>query len=127
MSWRRKRGDGQGTPLRRAFEQTIGRVEEAKRSLVAVVPAGRAPGTPLADSLIAFEDGLRAAHDAMPAWRSDDTSEVWARCDAAIGEALDRAERLRLAAPELDYESLVMTLGRLLEPLEAFEDADRAL
>ncbi len=126
MPWRRKR-ESEPSPVRRAFEETVERVEEAKRALVAVVPAGRAPGSPLADSLIAFEHGLRVARESMPPWHSDETAAAWERCNEGISEALERAERVRLAAPALDYESLVMTLGRLIEPLEAFEDADSLL
>lgn len=127
MPWRPKRERVDEDPLRRAFHETVVRVEEAKASLVAVVPAGRAPGAPLADSLVAFEEGLRAAEASMASWQADSSAEIWERCRTGIREALERAEKLRLAAPTLDYESLVMTLGRLIEPLEALEEADRGL
>ena len=127
MPWRRKRERSDEDPLRRAFHETVDHIEEAKASLVAVVPAGRAPGAPLAESLVAFEEGLSAAEVSMASWRTDSTEGIWERCRRGIREALERAEKLRLAAPTLDYESLVMTLGRLMEPLDIFEEADREL
>ena len=124
MLRRRKRDGEEVGPLRRAFDETVALVEEAKSSLVAVVPAGRAPGAPLADSLVAFEEGLNAARESLGSWPAG-SKDVHDRCAAAIDEALRRAEKLRVEAPQLDYESLVMTLGALLAPLETFEEADR--
>ena len=37
------------------------------------------------------------------------------------------AERLRLEAPALDFESLVMVLKDLIAPLDVFSDAARLL
>jgi len=104
----------------------IALVEAAKASLVAVVPAGRAPGRPFADALLAFDEGLRAARDAIAEWRGL-PDELRRRCEAGIVESLRRAERLRLEAPSLDYEALVQTLAMLMEPLEVFEEAERGL
>lgn len=126
MLRRRKRETGDAGPLRRAFDETVAIVEEAKASLVAVVPAGRAPGAPLADSLAAFEEGLKAARDSLESWPGG-ADEARDRCRHGVDEALRRAEKLRLDAPELDYESLVMTLGALLAPLDAFEESDRSI
>ena len=63
----------------------------------------------------------------MPGWRDARTEDVWTRCDAGIRVALERAERLRLDAPPLDYEALVASLGDLIAPLEAFEEAERSV
>jgi hypothetical protein len=112
---------------REAFDAVLADVERAKAALVAAVPAGRAPGTPLADAVLGFEESLRRAMDRMPGWHRDVVDDVWRECDRALRTVLAGAEWLRLEAPPLDHEGLVMTLGRLLDPLEAFEDADRAL
>lgn len=93
---------------------------------MAVVPAGRARGRPFADALLAFDEGLRSARDAIAEWRGA-PDELRRRCDAGIVESLRRAERLRLEAPSLDYEALVQTLAALMDPLEVFEEAERAL
>jgi hypothetical protein len=91
----------------------LARIERAKADLVSAVPSPRGvPPRPLAEALVAFEEGLRdaVASPDMPApWR------------AAVEEALRRAERLRLEAPALDYEGLVEVLADLMAPLEALE------
>ena len=91
----------------------LARIERAKADLVSAVPSPRGvPPRPLAEALVAFEEGLRdaAASPDLPApWR------------AAVEESLRRAERLRLKAPALDYEGLVEVLADLMAPLEALE------
>jgi exonuclease VII small subunit len=112
---------------RRAFSEVVERLEDGKMALVSAVPTARADGTPLAEALHAFEDALRQARDAMHQWRSVETESTWWACSAALDEAGRRAERLRLEAPSLDYEGLVMTLGDLIAPLEVFADAARRI
>lgn len=91
----------------------LARIERAKEDLVSAVPSPRgAPGRPLAEALLAFEEGLREA--AL-------TADEPARWRAAVEEALRRAERLRLNAPELDYEALVAELAHLLDPLDQLD------
>ena len=70
---------------------------------------------------MAFEERLRDAADLLAGSAADATRERFA---AGIAEALRRAERLRLDAPALDYESLVSVLADLIEPLDVFADAD---
>lgn len=103
----------------------IERVEAGKRELVAAVPSPRGvPGRPLAEALLGFEASLREARRRMGGWRRPEHEEVWRACRDAIVEALRRAERLRLAAPAVDYEGVVGALSDLLAPLEAFGDAE---
>jgi hypothetical protein len=105
----RRRASGQPSPLDRA----VARIERAKADLVSAVPSPRGiPGRPLADALLAFEEGLREVTISL------DEPSVWR---AAVDESLRRAERLRLAAPALDYEGLVEALADLMEPLEAVD------
>lgn len=101
-------------------------VEVAKRELMTAVPSPRGvPARPLAEALLAFEEGLRSARQAMS---DGNLSEAVRRsCGAAVDDALGRAERLRLEAPVLDYEGLVAVLGDLIAPLDAFADAERTL
>jgi len=82
---------------------------------------------PLADALHAFERGIAEAAGLMDAWRTEETEGAWQACRAALDEAARGAERMRLDAPSLDFESLVLALGDLIAPLEAFGEADRAL
>jgi hypothetical protein len=109
MFGRRDRAREQPSPV----EPVLAMIERAKANLVSAVPSPRGvPGRPLAEALLAFEEGLSDAAGSpnVPApWRS------------ALDESLRRAERLRLDAPELDYEGLVEVLAGLLAPLEALE------
>ncbi len=82
---------------------------------------------PLAEALHAFETGLAEARKAMPGWRRPETEGLWTKCLGSLDEAAARAERLRLDAPPLDYESLVAVLDDLMAPLETFAEAADAL
>jgi hypothetical protein len=125
LRWKRNRGD----PERRvpAFAAVLDGVERAKGALVAAVPSARAPGHPLADALFSFEAGLREAADGMDAWRNDAVSQVWVACGDGLAESLRRAERLRLDAPDLEFESLIAIVADLIAPLDAFEQAEERL
>jgi hypothetical protein len=105
----------------------VERIERGKGALVSAVPGRRSEGTPLAEALHAFESALREARDAMEAWRTPETEEAWRACSAALGEAAGKAERLRLEAPSLDFEGLVMVLSDLIAPLDPFADAARGM
>ncbi|HZA26901.1 MAG TPA: hypothetical protein VE915_04520 [Actinomycetota bacterium] len=118
---------GQRMDTRGAFSAVVDRVEHGKAALVSAVPTARAEGTPLAEALHVFEEALRQARDQMHDWRTPETESFWWACSQALDEAKRRAERLRLQAPSLDYEGLVMTLGDLIAPLDAFGDAARQL
>jgi hypothetical protein len=63
----------------------------------------------------------------MPAWRRPETEEQWHRCEGALGDALDRAEQLRLEGSPAIYEELIGEVGDLLDPLEAFAGASAAV
>jgi len=115
------------SPHRVAFEAAAARIEAAKDALLAGVPAPRREPVPLADALHAFERGIAEAAVLMDAWRTEETEGAWQACRAALDEAARGAERMRLDAPSLDFESLVLALGDLISPLEAFGEADRAL
>jgi len=106
----RRRGSRQPSRL----DQVLARIERAKADLVSAVPSPRGiPGRPLAEALLAFEEGLRDATASL------DETDDWR---AATDESLRRAEKLRLEAPALDYEGLVEALADLMEPLETLED-----
>lgn len=111
--------------VRAAFSEVVERIEHGKDVLVSAVPTARARGTPLADALHAFERALDQARSRMSGWRTEETEESWQACSLALDESAERAERFRIEAPSLDYEGLVMTLGDLIAPLDAFSDAAR--
>lgn len=106
-----------------SFRRTLSLVEEAKETLSAAAPGGRAAGVPLAEALAGFEQGLREAYASMPSWRRPQVMEAWTACRLSLEEAGRRAERFRLADPPEGYEQLYGELGDLMEPLDAFADA----
>jgi hypothetical protein len=109
---------------RRAFEALVPTLERAKVALTECVPGTRLPGRPLAESLLEFEEGLRAVRPRMPDWRAPELEDAWRRADAGLEEALTRAERVRTQAPEpRGFEGLIALVGELLAPLEVFAGA----
>jgi len=107
--------------LAHGFHLVVEHVERAKGALVSAMPSARRAGTPLAEALHVFETEIAAARERMPGWHG----ERWAECDHALALAAGGAERLRLEAPALDFEGLVMVLGDLIAPLDVFAEAER--
>jgi hypothetical protein len=107
-----------------AFRGVVARVERGKSALTEAVPTTRLPGRPLGDVLLEFEDELREALREMPSWRTARLEGVWLRCVDALEASLGLADRLRVAAPaHQGFEALIWTIGDLLDPLDALEEA----
>ena len=126
---RKRGGQASAEALRAAvaFRKVLRSVEEAKETLLLGVPSGRAARMPLAESLAAFEQGLREARAGMDSWRIPDVETEWVACDRALGRSAERAERFRLEAPTEAYEEVVSHLDEILDPLDAFAAAARRL
>lgn len=108
------------------FRAAVEPLERGKAALTESVPGTRLPGRPLTDTLLEFEEGLREADAAMPAWRVPELEHEWLAGNEAIRDCLARAERLRLEAEgPVGFEALIGTIGDLMAPLEAFEAAER--
>lgn len=124
--FRRKRLPAELEEAYAAFRATVDPLERGKAALTESVPGTRLPGRPLAETLLEFEESLREAETGMAAWRAPDVAQVWEACGEAIRTCLAMAERMRLDAemPE-GFEALIGTIGDLMAPLEAFEDAER--
>jgi hypothetical protein len=104
------------------FASVLALVERAKEELVSALPSPRGvQRVPLAEALFRFERDLGYAVEEMEGRRR--AGDVWRAWRDALDESLGRAERLRLEAPELDYEGLVAVLAELIDPLEAFAEA----
>jgi hypothetical protein len=123
---RKRRGSPEAPSIARGFALVAGHVDRAKAALLESVPSPRGvPGRSPAEALLEFEGAIRDAVESMDGWRAAETEGAWNECRDALGDALAGAERLRLEAPPLDYESLVTVLGDLMDPLHAFDEADR--
>jgi hypothetical protein len=111
----------------RALRACIDAVGRGKDALTSAVPGPRRPGRPVAEALLDFEGALGEARSAMPAWRVGEAEWTWRSCSDALRESARMAERLRIEAPALDFENLVMVLKDLMAPLDAFDDAARLI
>jgi hypothetical protein len=125
--FRRKRRQPADPGLHDRFMSCLVLVEEAKERLLAAVPSARRRGVTPAEGVMGFELSLREAQGAMSGWLDGTIGAEWDACDAALREALHRAERLRTEAPVLEFEPLLAAVGELIEPLDAFEDAAERL
>lgn len=125
MILRRKRLPAELEEAFAAFRETVAALERGKAALTESVPSTRLPGRPLAETLLEFEEALRAADLAMPGWRVPALEREWRKADAAITTCRAMSEELRLRAemPE-GFESLIGTIADLMAPLEAFEAAE---
>jgi hypothetical protein len=111
----------------RALRSAIAAVDRAKDSLTFAVPGPRAPGRAAAEALLDFERALADAGSLMPGWRVPEIESLWRSCAGALDESARMAERLRLGAPVLDFEGLVLAFKELIAPLDAFGEAERFL
>jgi hypothetical protein len=110
-----------------ALRSAVAAVVRAKDAVTSAVPGPRTPGRALAEALLEFEGALAEADSLMPAWRVAETEAAWRSCLDGLHESARMAERLRLEAPTLDFENLVIVLKDLIDPLEAFDEAERLL
>lgn len=113
-------------PLPSGFEPVAAAVERAKAAALAAVPASRREPEPLSTAVLALDGALADAREALAAW-GDGPAEVRERCREALEETVRRADWLRTEAPRMDFESLVLVLGDVIAPLDAFVEAEHQL
>jgi hypothetical protein len=121
----RRRRTGSERESSTAFRSVLAAVEEAKAAAVSAVPNPRGQARPLAEALFEFEKDLRDAQERIGSWT--DGGSHRAACEAGLDEAFRCAEQLRLETPELTYETLLIRVAELIDPLEPFEDAARSV
>jgi len=121
MILRRKTIPEELQPAFESFGATLRIIDEAMDCLTAVMPSTRLPGRPLADALAEFETLLRSARHEMEAWNAPEVASEWRAAERSIARSQDLARQLREEAsvPE-GFESLLSTVGALLDPLDAF-------
>lgn len=103
------------------------RVENARRALLGCLPVGRVDPAPVPVGLDLLRDELRAVAAELDAWRVPEVEGSWRTVAEAVAEAQDaipHAERVATATREL--EQLLEAVGEVVEPLDAWGEAERA-
>ena len=110
-----------------AFLDAAEVIEGGRRILLGTLPTFRVAPTPIALGTAAMRRAIADARTWMDAWRVDELDVEWAACAAALDEAdgaLAEVERLAATSDEMDH--VLGALQGVIDPLDAFADAERA-
>jgi hypothetical protein len=109
-----------------AFQTDAARVETARQALLACLPVGRVTPAPVGVGLDLLDDELGAVLAGMAVWRVPAVSREWERCQAAVAAALSAVPVARARAGDSgELEELLAAVGAVVEPLDAWADAER--
>jgi hypothetical protein len=110
-----------------AFQVQAERVEQARRALLSCLPVGRVDPAPVPVGLDLLADELRAVAAEMSAWRRPELERQWAACRAAVDDAVAAVPAAhRVATTSTELEELLGAVAEVVEPLDAWSDAERA-
>jgi hypothetical protein len=127
MILRRRRLPAALQPAFDAFVVVVGDVERGKAALTESVPGTRFAGRPLLETVLEFEEALRAAEAGMRGWRRPEVEDAWRAADSGLRRARALASRLRTEGPDPGgFEGVIGVIGDLLAPLEPFVEAREA-
>jgi hypothetical protein len=103
-------------------------VEGGRRRLLATLPAGRVEPAPVGVGLDAVTAATADARAWMPRWRElPGLEEAWRGCAAALDEADAAVPAARaVAASTGELEELLGVVQEVIDPLDAFANAERA-
>jgi hypothetical protein len=102
------------------------RVESARKALLGCLPVGRVDPAPVPVGLDLLGDELRAVADELAGWRVPEIESAWHA--VAEGTASARAaisDAHHVAATTRELEELLDAVGEVVEPLDAWGDAER--
>ncbi|CAN5251308.1 hypothetical protein BH20ACT9_BH20ACT9_17030 [soil metagenome] len=113
-------------PAWEAFHAQAERVEAARRALLSCLPVGRVDPAPVPVGLELLRDELTDVAGQLHRWRTEEVDDTWRGCREAVVESLravDDAHRIATSTTEL--EELLDAVGDVVEPLDAWADAER--
>lgn len=124
------------TPAWRAFLDCAEVIEGGRRRLLETLPTGRVEPGPVGLGLDALADALEDARQWMDRWRVtdetagdeglDELEAAWDECATALDEAGRALPEARAAAATPgELEDLLGAVQEVVEPLDAFADAER--
>lgn len=128
MRWRRSRDPlpDDLLPAWQAFLDCAQVIEGGRRTLLGTMPVGRVEPTPVGLGVDAMAAALDDAEGWMDAWRVAPLEDAWQDCATAIDEARESLGEVRQVAADTDeLEELQEAVGEVVEPLDAFADAER--
>lgn len=111
-----------------AFLDCADLIEGGRRVLLGVLPTGRVEPAPIAVGTDALRRAISDARDWMPRWQIDEIADEWQACLKGLDEAEEGlAEIDQVAASTDELEELLTAVQDVIEPLDTFADAERAL
>lgn len=114
-------------PAWEAFQAQVDRVAAARRALLSCLPVGRVDPVPVPVGLDLIRDELDAVAAELDSWRRPEVEAEWQQCRAALDEARSAiAPAHEVAASSGELEELLEAVGEVVEPLEAWQAAERA-
>ena len=108
------------------FCEQAERVENARQALLSCLPVGRVDPVPIPVGLDLVADEVAAVREDMDAWRVPPVEDHWEHCRRAMDEAEKAIPAARdVAASTGELEELLDAVGEVVEPLDAWHDAER--
>lgn len=111
-----------------AFLDCADLIEGGRRVLLGVLPTGRVEPAPIAVGTDALRRAIADTRDWMPRWQIEIIADEWETCRKALDEAeAGLAEVDDVAASTDELEELLTAVQDVIEPLDTFADAERAM
>ncbi|MDP8970246.1 MAG: hypothetical protein M3N52_07090 [Actinomycetota bacterium] len=113
-------------PAWNAFTEQAQRLEQARRAVLGCLPVGRVQPAPVPVGLDVLHVELLAVEQDLHAWRVPEVMGEWGACRAALDESLQGLERARqAAATSSELDEVLTALAEVIEPLDAWSEAER--
>lgn len=113
-------------PAWQAFVDCALLVEGGRRTLLGTMPVGRVEPTPVGLGVEAMGLALDDAGERMAHWQVEPLVDDWQDCVAAMEEARENLTVVgEVAASTSELEELQAAVGGVIQPLDAFADAER--
>lgn len=110
-----------------AFLDCADVIEGGRRVLLGTLPTGRVEPAPIALGTDAVRRSIADARRWMDDWRLDELADDWQACADRMDDAAAATDALdRIAASTGELEELLVAVQDVVEPLDAFADAERA-
>jgi hypothetical protein len=101
-------------------------VEAGRRVLLGTLPTGRVEPAPIAVGIDAMRRAVEDARAWMPRWHLVELDAEWEQCVRGLDEAEQALDEVaEVAASTRELEELLEAFQGVIDPLDAFADAER--